>query len=171
MNEIAALFRRLSVGVYVIGVADGERRGAFTAAWVTQVSFDPLLLALSVNPQNASYAILRASGVFTVNVLKHGQMELARRFGTSSARDHDKLAGVPWHPAGNGAPVLDDALAYFECTLRDSRPAGDHELVVGLVVGGHVLDPNAAPMLYSETGDMDGSSALFGVARQRSQWM
>jgi len=171
MNEIAALFRRLSVGVYVIGVADGERRGAFTAAWVTQVSFDPLLLALSVNPQNASYAILRAGGAFTVNVLKHGQTELARRFGTSSARDHDKLAGVPWHPAGNGAPVLDDALAYFECTLRDSRPAGDHELVVGLVVGGRVLDPDAAPMLYSETGDMDGSSALFGVARQPSQWM
>jgi hypothetical protein len=32
MNEIAELFRRLSVGVDVIGVADGERRGAFTAS-------------------------------------------------------------------------------------------------------------------------------------------
>jgi flavin reductase (DIM6/NTAB) family NADH-FMN oxidoreductase RutF len=164
MNEIAALFRRLSVGVYVIGVSDGDRRGAFTAAWVTQVSFDPLLVVLSVNPQNASYAILRAGRAFTINVLKRGQLELARRFGASSAREHDKLAGVPWHAGGNGAPVLDDALAYFECELRDSRPAGDHELVVGLVVGGRVVDPNAVPMVYAETGDMDGSSALFGVA-------
>ena len=168
MNEIAALFRRLSVGVYVIGVTDGERRGAFTAAWVTQASFDPLLLVLSVNPRNASHAILRAGGAFTVNVLKHGQLELARRFGATSSREQDKLAGVAWHPSSNGAPVLDDALAYFECELQDSRPAGDHELVVGLVVGGRVLDPDAAPMLYAETGDMDGSSALFGVARPPS---
>ena len=162
MNEIAALFRRLSVGVYVIGVADGERRSAFTAAWVTQVSFDPLLLVMSVNPQNASYGILRASGAFTVNVLERGQLELARRFGTSSSRDHDKLAGVPWHPGANGAPVLDDALAYFECTLQDRHTAGDHELVVGRVMGGRVLAPDAAPMLYAETGDMDGSSTMFG---------
>ena len=162
MNEIAALFRRLSVGVYVIGVADGERRGAFTAAWVTQVSFDPLLLVLSVNPENASYEILRAGGVFTVNVLEHGQLELARLFGTTSSREHDKLAGVPWQAGGNGAPVLDDALAYFECMVENSHPAGDHELVVGRVLGGLVLDPDAAPMLYAETGDMDGSSALFG---------
>ncbi|HEX5075021.1 MAG TPA: flavin reductase family protein [Gemmatimonadaceae bacterium] len=162
MNEIAALFRRLSVGVYVIGVADGERRSAFTAAWVTQVSFDPLLLVMSVNPQNASYGILRASGAFTVNVLERGQLELARRFGTSSSRDHDKLAGVPWRPGANGAPVLDDALAYFECTLQDRHTAGDHELVVGRVMGGRVLAPDAAPMLYAETGDMDGSSTMFG---------
>ena len=162
MNEIAALFRRLSVGVYVIGAADGERRGAFTAAWVTQVSFDPLLLALSVNPQNASYDILRAGGVFNVNVLGRGQLELARRFGTSSTREHDKLAGVAWHAGANGAPVLDDALAYVECEMQDRHPAGDHELVVGLVVGGRVVRPTAAPMLYAETGDMDDSSVLFG---------
>ena len=161
MNDTAALFRRLSVGVYVIGVTDGERRGAFTAAWVTQVSFDPLLLVVSVNPRNASHAILRAGGAFTVNVLKHGQLELARRFGTTSSRDHDKLAGVPWHSGANGAPVLDDALAYFECDLQDRYPAGDHDLVVVRVVGGRILDPDAVPLLYAETGDMDGSSALY----------
>lgn len=162
MNEIAALFRKLSVGVYVIGVADAERHGAFTAAWVTQVSFDPPLVVLSVNPQNASYAILRAAGAFTVNVLKHGQLELARRFGTTSSREHDKLAGIPWHTGENGAPALDEALAYFECELQDRHPAGDHELVVGRFLRGRLLDADAEPMRYVETGDMDGSSALFG---------
>ena len=162
MNEIAALFRTLSTGVYVVGVSDGERRSAFTAAWVTQASFDPLLIVVSVNPQNASYDILRTGGVFTVNVLRRGQLELARRFGTTSGRDHDKFAGVSWHPGGNGAPVLDDALAYFECEVQNYHPAGDHELVVGRVAVGHLVDPDAAPMLYAETGDMDGSAALFG---------
>ena len=48
------LFRRLTNGLYVVGVAHGDRRDAFTAAWITQVSFQPLLLALSINPTHAS---------------------------------------------------------------------------------------------------------------------
>jgi flavin reductase (DIM6/NTAB) family NADH-FMN oxidoreductase RutF len=70
----------------VIGVANGEERNAFTAAWVMQVSFDPLLLALSINPQHSSYRLLKEGGTFSVNVPKHGQLDLAARFG-DPARD------------------------------------------------------------------------------------
>lgn len=161
MNEMAALFRRLSCGVYVVGVADRDRRNAFTAAWVMQASFEPLLLAISLNPRNASAELLHAGGVFAVSVLKRGQLELARRFGTESGRDHDKLAGVAWRAGPSGAPVLDDALAYFDCELAARFPAGDHELVLGRVVHGELLDAVATPMLYAETGDLDGSSALY----------
>ena len=161
VNEIAALFRRLTQGVYVVGVANGEARDAFTAAWVMQVSFDPLLLALSINPEHASYPLLHAGGGFTVNVLKQDQQDLARRFGTRSGRDEDKLAGIEWRPGRNGAPILEDALAYFECELSGEMGAGDHELTLGRVTGGQVLDPNATPLMYVDTGDMDGSSALY----------
>ena len=161
MNEIATLCRQLSFGVYVVGAAEDERRDAFTAAWLMQASFDPLLLALSINPRNASYSLLMASGAFTVSVLKRGQLELARRFGTRSVPESDKLAGVRWHPGRSGAPVLDEALAYFDCELTQSFRAGDHELVIGRVIDGRVLAPDAVPMTYAETGDMDGSSALY----------
>jgi hypothetical protein len=40
-------------------------------------------------------------------------------------------------------------------------PAGDHLLVLGKVVGGKLLDFEAEPMSYRQTGDMDGASALF----------
>lgn len=159
--EIVALFRRLTYGVYVVGVADGERRDGFTAAWVMQTAFDPLLLAVSVNPHNASYPILRAGAAFTINVLRQGQLELARLFGTRSGRDQDKLAGIRWHPGRTGAPILEDALAYFDCELDGLMRAGDHELVLGRVAEGRIIDRHAAPMTYAETGDMDGSSALY----------
>jgi flavin reductase (DIM6/NTAB) family NADH-FMN oxidoreductase RutF len=161
MNQIAELFHRLTLGVYVIGAAHEERRDAFTAAWVMQASFDPLSLALSVNPLNASYSLIHGSGVFTVNVLKQGQLELARRFGTQSGKERGKLEGVRWKPGPSGAPILDDALAYFGCQLTGSINAGDHEIVIGRVLEGRILDPNATPMSYEETGDMDGSSALY----------
>src|SRR5687768_16317232 len=110
MSEISELFHRLTYGVYAVGVADGEQRDAFTAAWVMQVSFDPLLLALSINPDNASYPLLHAGGGFTVNLLKRGQLDLARRLGTRSGRNEDKLAGIRWHPGRTGAPILDNGL-------------------------------------------------------------
>ena len=161
MNEITELFRRLTYGVYVVGVADGKARDAFTAAWVMQASFDPLLLALSINPDNASYPLLHAGRGFTVNVLKRDQHDLAVRFGTRSGRDEDKLAGILWHAGRSGAPILEDALAYFDCELTGSMEAGDHELVVGRVADGRILAPGAKPLGYAETGDMDGSSALY----------
>jgi len=161
MSEIAALFHRLSYGVYVVGVAAGDRRDGFTAAWVMQASFDPLLLALSINSSNASYELLHAGGGFTVNVLKQGQLELARRFGTRSGRNEDKLAGIRWRPGRTGAPILEQALAYFDCELAGRHRAGDHELVLGRVVDGKIFDPGAAPLTYADTGDMDGSAELY----------
>jgi flavin reductase (DIM6/NTAB) family NADH-FMN oxidoreductase RutF len=160
-GEVADLFRRITAGVYVIGVADGNRRDAFTAAWVMQVSFDPLLLALSINPGNASYPLLKAGRAFSVSVLREGEEQTARYFGLVSGRERDKLAGVRWRPGPGGAPILEDALAWFGCELIGSMPAGDHELVVGRVVDGRLVTPEARPLIYAATGDMDGSSALF----------
>jgi flavin reductase (DIM6/NTAB) family NADH-FMN oxidoreductase RutF len=155
------LFRRLTHGLYVVGVAHEGRRDGFTAGWITQVSFQPLLLALSINPTHASYPLLVGGGGFTVNVLRRGQFELARHFGTLSGRDTDKLAGQRWAPGPGGAPILLDAAACLECRVSARHSVGDHELVVGQVTGGRVLDTQAAPMTYAETGNLDGSAELF----------
>jgi flavin reductase (DIM6/NTAB) family NADH-FMN oxidoreductase RutF len=159
--EIPALFRRLTLGVYVVGVASGGERNAFTAAWIMQVSFEPMLLALSINPANASYPLLHGGGGFVVNVLKRGQLDLARRFGTRSGRDADKLAGLRWRPGSRGAPILEDALAYLDCASAGSMGSGDHELVLGRVVDGLILDHAAQPLAYADTGELDGSGALY----------
>ena len=95
-RSITTLFSRLTMGVYVIGVGHGEVRNAFTDAWVMQVSFDPLLLALSINPNHSSYGLLKQSGAFSVNVLKHDRLELAAHYGGPAGAD--KLALREWTP-------------------------------------------------------------------------
>jgi flavin reductase (DIM6/NTAB) family NADH-FMN oxidoreductase RutF len=158
-SSIAALFRTLTQGVYVIGVAQGEERNAFTAAWVMQVSFDPLLLALSINPNHSSYRLLKESGAFSVNVLKQDQLDLAARFG-DPARE-DRLAEGEWTFARLGLPVLREALAWFACEVQHECPAGDHRLVVGKVIDGELVDAQGQPLSYRDTRDIDGASALF----------
>jgi flavin reductase (DIM6/NTAB) family NADH-FMN oxidoreductase RutF len=158
-DAIAELFQRLTQGVYVVGVAHTEVRNAFTAAWVMQVSFDPLLLALSIHPHHSSYGLLKQSRAFSINVLKKDQMELAAHFGLPTGAE--KLASVEWTTGRTGAPLLPAALAWLECQMVDEHPAGDHVLVLGKVIDGKLLDAKAEPMTYLETGVMDGASALF----------
>jgi flavin reductase (DIM6/NTAB) family NADH-FMN oxidoreductase RutF len=142
-GSIAVLFQRLTQGVYVVGVAHGGVHNAFTAAWVMQVSYDPLLLALSINPNHSSYSLLNEGRSFS-----------------QSARA-DKLALTEWTMDRTGLPLLRDALAWFECQVVSEHPAGDHVLVLGKVIDGKLLDVEAEPMFYRETGAMDGASALY----------
>src|SRR5438874_4478416 len=107
-GSIAALFQRLTQGVYIIGVGRGGARNAFTAAWVMQVSYDPLLLALSINPNHSSYLLLKEGRSFSVNVLKKGQLDLADHFGRSARAD--KLALTEWTTDRIGLPLLCEAL-------------------------------------------------------------
>jgi len=158
-GSIAALFQRLTQGVYVVGVAHGEVRNAFTAAWVMQVSYDPLLLALSINPNHSSYLPLKKGRSFSVNVLKKGQLDLADHFGRSDRAD--KLALMDWTTDRIGLPLLSEAVAWFECQVVSEHPAGDHVLVLGKVIDGKLLDSEAEPMYYRETGAMDGASTLY----------
>jgi flavin reductase (DIM6/NTAB) family NADH-FMN oxidoreductase RutF len=151
------LFKHLSHGVYVIGVSDGTYQNAFTAAWVMQVSFNPPLLAISINPEHYSYQLLQAGGVCTVNVLAQDQYALAEHFGRPAK---DKMAGFKWQKGTTGAPVLSESLAYFDCQVSHYTDAGDHKIAVCKVINGARLN-EGRPLLYNQTGDMDGSSTIY----------
>ncbi len=158
MTRPADIFRTLTHGVYVIGVADGKKHNAFTAAWAMQVSFDPLLLALSINPRHRSYPMLKAGGGFTVNVLATDQLDLAAHFGQSG--NIDKLADIPWRPGKCGAPILEHALSWLDCDFHHECPAGDHIVVFGRVIGG-AIQRLGDPLLYRDTGNLDAAQDLF----------
>ncbi|HEY2023560.1 flavin reductase family protein [Paraburkholderia sp.] len=161
MSSIPELFRHLTAGVYVIGVANGERRDAFTASAVMQVSFSPLLVALGISAAHESYTLLHEADGFAISVLSAQQQELAKHFGTQSGRTVDKLASTPWRPGVTGAPLLRDALAHFECRVVNDIEAGDHRLVLARVIDGAIARPNGQPMLYAQTGNLDGSESLY----------
>ena len=57
--------------------------------------------------------------------------------------------------------MLHQCLAWFECQMVAEHPAGDHVVVLGKVIDGRGIDLRAEPLLYSDTGDMDGAAPLF----------
>jgi flavin reductase (DIM6/NTAB) family NADH-FMN oxidoreductase RutF len=155
MKQLNELLKQITHGVYLIGVSDGERQNVFTASWVMQVSFDPVLLAFSINPAHYSYQLLRAGRICAISVLKQGQTEVAAHFACATVKD--KMQGYQWQQGKTGAPILISSSAYFDCEVQDCLKAGDHDVVVCKVVDANYL-ACGQPMLYRETGDMDGSS-------------
>ncbi len=159
-NPVKRLLMTVTQGVYVVGVGEGGLQNAFTASSVMQVSIQPPMLALAVNPDNASYLLLVESGVFAVTVLQHDQCALADFFGNHSARDENKLETVRWHAAPSGSPILDEGLSYIDCRVVSKHPAGDHVLILAEITNGDFLHGHTRPLRYDEVGDMDGSDEL-----------
>ena len=70
-----------------------------------QVSFDPLLLALSIKPHHSSYGLLKEGRAFSVSVLKKCQLELAAHYGRPAGPEN-KLALMEWTTGRLGVPLV-----------------------------------------------------------------
>ena len=154
-----AVLRLFTYGLYVVTCRQGAEWNGFTANWLTQVSFDPPLLAVSVENDALSLGLIRGAGEFAVCVLKTGRRELAGRLGRSRRRAPGKLDGVEWLPVGAVAPdgsltappIPADSLGYLRCALRGETPAGDSTLLIAEIVGACLLQPGE-PLTMRETG-------------------
>lgn len=128
------VLRTFTYGLYAVSCADEGDVNIFTANWLTQVSFDPPLLAVSVENVSKSLPMILRSRIFTVNVLRSGERELAGKLGKSAIQHPDKLANIAFHLGANGCPILNNALAWVACTIRHTAEAGDSTLIIAEVV-------------------------------------
>jgi flavin reductase (DIM6/NTAB) family NADH-FMN oxidoreductase RutF len=55
---------------------------------------------------------------------------------------------VRYRREATGAPVLEDALAFLDCTVARALDAGDHTIFIGVVQVADVQNPDSAPLLY-----------------------
>lgn len=149
MQEVA--FAALVNGVYVVTTRVGDKVNGMTAAWVSQVSLNPLLVMVSIAPPRYSHDLIKESGVMAVNVLTSEQVELGKRFGYKSGRKVDKFAGLEWITGATGAPILPQAYAYLDLKLVATYPAGDHTLFVGEVAEAKILHPQAQPLVFKKS--------------------
>jgi 3-hydroxy-9,10-secoandrosta-1,3,5(10)-triene-9,17-dione monooxygenase reductase component len=137
-----------ATGVVVVTASAGGRPVGMTCQTFSSVSLDPPLVCFLPAHTSRSWPLMREAGHFCVNVLAHDQTAVADIFASKGA---DKFAGVAWRPAESGAPILDGALAYVDCTLEAVHPAGDHDIVVGRVRALSSLR-EADPLLYHRGG-------------------
>jgi flavin reductase (DIM6/NTAB) family NADH-FMN oxidoreductase RutF len=138
------VFGRFATGVAVITSAGPAGEGGMTANALCSLSLEPLLALVCFENQARTLPIVRDARRFGVNILSHGQQELARVF-ASKLPEAEKLEGVE-HRLEQGVPVIEGALAWAVCELRELIAGGDHTIAIGEVSSMGLGDGN--PLLW-----------------------
>jgi flavin reductase (DIM6/NTAB) family NADH-FMN oxidoreductase RutF len=147
-KTVLRMFRYVLAAVTVPGPDGGH---GFTANWIAQAAFAPPMLSITVENDSKAIGLLRAAGVFAVNLYAAGQRELAGQLGRRSATNPEKFKGVATAPGVTGCPLLLDAIGYVECRVTGELPAGDHTLFLGEVVEAGVRS-DAEPLTMADAG-------------------
>ncbi len=144
-EDYRAALGQFTTGVTIVTACtpDGRLLG-MTANSFNSVSLTPPLVLWSLSTQSSSMPGFRSAAHYAINVLAADQRLLAERF---SRKGIDRFEGVAWRAGLTGAPVIDGAVAVFECRNRSQHEEGDHLIFVGEVA--HCRRRvGAAPLVY-----------------------
>lgn len=132
-DDTRAFRRTLSqfaTGVTVIATNGDDGMVGMAANSFSAVSLDPPLVLWSIRKESKSVAAFLDHEHFSINVLADHQMELSALFGRPTP---DQFSQVAWKPGKHGDPLLDGAIAQFECVTESVLDGGDHHILVGKV--------------------------------------
>jgi unspecific monooxygenase len=128
-RALRAAFGEFATGVAIATArADDGRLAGVTINSFASVSLDPPLVVWCLATSASSLPVFAGAPHHAINVLASVQLPLAQRF---AAHGVDRFAGVAWREGAHGAVLIDGALAYFVCRVRELRETGDHVLIVG----------------------------------------
>lgn len=150
-------------GVTVITTRHEGIDYGLTASAVSSLSLDPPMLLICVKRTSNTQEAIKASRVFSVNILREDQSEVARHFATSRP---DKFVGVNVSYGTLGVPLLRDVLASIECRVVTEVTGGTHSVFLAEVHSAQAT--NGMPLTYFR-GRM-GHFAFMNTETEASLW-
>jgi flavin reductase (DIM6/NTAB) family NADH-FMN oxidoreductase RutF len=151
-QALAAALGRVPSGLFVLTVRQRDQETGMLASWVQQCSFDPPRVSVAVQRGRFVHGLLTDGAAFAVNVLAAGQTDLLKHFGKGFGPDEPAFTGLEVERTPTGAAVLTAALAHLDCRVAGRFAAGDHDLVIGEVLGGRLHADGPPAVHVRKTG-------------------
>jgi 3-hydroxy-9,10-secoandrosta-1,3,5(10)-triene-9,17-dione monooxygenase reductase component len=139
-----AVLGRFCSGITVITALGPDGPLGLTCQSFSSLSLDPPLVLFSPSRASTSWPRIREAGGLCVNVLAEEHSGLSAAMARSGG---DKFAGIRWAASPLGAPRLEGAVAWLDCTVEAEHDGGDHTIVVA-AVHGLSAGRSARPLLY-----------------------
>lgn len=133
--------------VSVITTKYKEEVNGMTAAWITQVSFNPTLIIVSIALERYTHQLIQLSKIFAVNLLSSEQRNVAKYFGMKSGKNINKFQGVKYSTKKTGSPILQDIYGYIDCKVLSGSRMGDHTVFTGQVLESEVFT-GKTPLIF-----------------------
>lgn len=145
-------FEKMTYGVYVVASGNENKKNAFIATAVIQVTSEPLQIEVVCNKKNFTCQLMQESGYFSVSAIKKEyEPSFIGNFGFQSGATANKFEkyGCQYGKVTGVPIVVDNCIAWFECKLVQKMDVGSHIIFVGEVVDAKMLDANASPLTYA----------------------
>jgi len=140
-DPIATALRMLPYGFHAVTSRHADDENAMVLNWLTQVSFEPRMVAIGLSRTAYSHGLIKQSGMFAVNVFSAANQDAIKGLTKGRAKNPDKMAQTHYtHSEALGLPVIDGAAAVMECRVRQwVETGGDHDVVIADVVSAQVF--------------------------------
>jgi len=146
--RLRGMMARFATGVTVVAARHGPLLAGMTANAIATISVDPPLLMASISRKSETHVAIVGSHSFAVSVLAAEQRALADCFAQpTTALKLQRFCDAAWHEAETGSPILEGALAYFDCRLTARHDGGDHTIFVGEIAAAGYRE-DAEPLIW-----------------------
>lgn len=150
--EFREAMTRVAASVHLVTTDGPAGRRGVTVTSVCSVSDAPATLLVCLNQSSPANRLFEDNRVFAVNVLSAAAQSVARIFAGEGALEPEaRFASAKWSTLSTGAPILEGALASFDCRIVDSRMVATHRVMIGEVVALRI-GPSDPSLIYRDRG-------------------
>ncbi len=135
-----ALFN-ISYGLYVVTTNDGEKDNGLIVNTISQLTSNPVKVAVTVNKENYSYGTIVQTGKMNVNCLTVGApFKVFEAFGFASGRDKNKFEGCTPNRSENGLAILPKYInSFMSLSVESYVDLGTHGMFICTVTESEVI--------------------------------
>jgi flavin reductase (DIM6/NTAB) family NADH-FMN oxidoreductase RutF len=133
-----------ATGITVVTTRDAHGKPyGLTVNSFTSVSLDPILVLVCLDNRLSGLQAFLDTKHFGVSILSEHQEDLSRMF---AKKDSERPANI-YFEGKSGVPLLRNSIAVMECETVKIYEGGDHQIFLGRVDHGEVLQLDH-PLLY-----------------------
>lgn len=160
-ERFRSAMRGTASGVAVIATDGPAGRRGVTISTFASLSVEPPSVVACIHKDSQALSAILANSIFAANVLAVKQVGVAKAFaGQMPELRENRFASGQWRKLSTGAPVLEDAVASFDCKVSEAITINTHSILIGQVV--ELAAGKSAPLVFSDCTFQSVSNDLGG---------
>ena len=137
----------------LVGSRSGDEWNGMTTSWITQVSMEPVQVAIGIDNSAMTHRLITQGQSFTVNLWSPDDTRVFVKFSKPATFDAEAMTlnGRSVRAGRTGAPIFVEAVAWLDCEVRAAHDVGTHTLFIGEVVDAGVNHDDSPVAAMSDT--------------------
>ena len=128
------ILRKIPNGLFITTAKDGDTAAGAVISFVTQISIEPSLIALSIRKNSSFYNVAEKNKNVAIHLPSKDQQLMVSSFFKIKDQSQNSINGYGFKWSELGNPLLDDIPMILEVIIIEIIEKGDHPIFICEVV-------------------------------------